>query len=367
MKKCIFHYPSPVKSNPSSGSEVRPSRMLNAFKNLGYDVYAVTGYSQERAKKIKELFARIAKGEEYDFVYSENTTMPTALSDKDHVPRHPIMDDLFLRRCRKEGIPVGLFYRDAYWQFPLYKEAVSWYIPLVTIPLYKHELRSYRNNTDVLFVPSNEFARAIGYKGNYQELPPGGDEVNAEDKYERNDDCINIFYVGGVNGLYDITIPTKVISELPNVRLTICCRKTEWDANSELRKLIENKNNIRVIHKIKSELESYYKEADLTMALFERNEYRDLAMPVKLFEYIGYGKPVIVTRGTAAGRYILENNAGWAIDFEAGEFKELLCKLVENREEIIKKTDNVRAIMDKNTWTARAASVVENLKKFTDK
>ena len=361
MKRCIFHYPGPIQENPSSGSAVRPNRMLNAFKAIGYEVEDVTGYSKERAKKIKEVKEKIQSGIKYDFVYSENTTMPTALADSDHVPRHPVMDEIFLNNCRKERIPVGLFYRDAYWQFPLYKETVKWYVPLVTTPIYKHELKGYERCTDVLFVPSNEFAVAIGYKGRYQELPPGGDVVSVSEDTRRTDDRISIFYVGGVSGLNDLSLPVQIISEFNEYRLTICCPEADWETNETLKTIVTNSDNVTVIHKKKYELEAFYLQSDVAMAYFERSPYRDFAMPVKLFEYIGYGKPIITTKGTAAGRFIEDKGIGWAIDYDAEKLSILLRSLADDRKAIRRKTDNTRSISKDNTWEARAKAVINTL------
>lgn len=362
MKKCIYHYPGQIQENPSSGSAVRPNRMLAAFKSLGYDVFEITGYSKERSTKIKECLERIRAGEKYEFVYSEATTMPTALADPDHLPRHPLMDEVFLRKCRKAGIPVGLFYRDAYWKFPLYRESAKWFIPIVTIPFYNRELCGYKKCTDVLFVPSIEFAEAIGYNGKYQELPPGGDTVYARETHVKTDDKISIFYVGGVNGLYDITVPVQVLSELSMYKLTICCSEQEWGANEQLQRIVANSSNIKVVHKKKHELMPYYFDSDITMTYFERSEYRALAMPVKLFEYIGYGKPVIATANTAAGRFVQDNDIGWVAEYNAEEFRKLLIMLTNSRGSILEKTNNTLAIIPNNTWEARAQTVIDSLK-----
>lgn len=361
MKKCIFHYPGPIQENPSSGSAVRPNRMLNALKSIGYEVEEVTGFSKERSEKIKAIKKNIKNGIKYDFVYSENTSMPTAMSDSDHFPRHPVMDEVFLRKCRKRGIPVGLFYRDAYWQFPLYKEAVKWYVPLVTIPVYKHELKFYRKCTDILFVPSDEFAKAIGYKGKYKELPPGGDLLSHELSDKAVKENIEIFYVGGIHGLYDITIPLKVISQKEGVHFTVCCSEGEWQANKVAQNIVGLSRNITVVHKTKQELEPYYQNADITMALFERNSYRDLAMPVKLFEYIGYGKPIIATTGTAAGRFVSYNDIGWSINYDSNELSYLLDGMLSDRSNIDEKKNNVQKVLKDNTWDARARTVVDVL------
>ena len=36
--KMIFHHPLPINSNGKSGSQVRPYKMVEAFKNMGYKV-----------------------------------------------------------------------------------------------------------------------------------------------------------------------------------------------------------------------------------------------------------------------------------------------------------------------------------------
>ena len=359
MKKCIFHYPGPLREDPTVGSEVRPVKMLQAFKDLGYEVELITGYSNSRREKIEQVKRNIRKGVRYDFVYAESTTMPTALSDRDHLPRNPFLDERFFSYCRRKGIPVGLFYRDAYWQFPYYKERTARWIPYVTIPFYKHELGRYHSCVDTLFVPSDEFAHAIGYKGRYKELPSGGDPEPVIKRSQMDE--INLFYVGGVVGINDIEMVVDTVKDIDHVSFTLCCPENQWGESEATRKIAEKSSNIHVIHKKGKEMKEWLKKADIAMVYYERNPYRDLAMPVKLFEYIGCGKPIITTSGTAAGRYVADNGIGWAIDYEREDFKGLLVSLKEDTDKIGVKTDSVIAIIPENTWAARARTVVENL------
>ena len=154
MKKCIFHYLHPVEDKPGIGSALRPNRMLQAFRDIGYEVDIVTGYSAQRKAQTRQIKKNIKNGVQYDFVYSESVNEPTALSDRDHLPRHPFMDFAFLRFCRKNDIPVGLFYRDMHWRFPVYRNNVSGVKRMITIPLFRWDLRMYRKCVDVLYVPS---------------------------------------------------------------------------------------------------------------------------------------------------------------------------------------------------------------------
>ena len=361
MKKCIFHYPGPLRENPTVGSEVRPVKMLQAFKDLGYEVELITGYSNARKNQIEQVKRNIRKGVRYDFVYAESTTMPTALSDNDHLPRNPFLDERFFSYCRKNGIPVGLFYRDAYWQFPYYKERVARWIPYVTIPFYKHELGRYRSCVDTLFVPSEEFANAIEFKGRYKELPSGGDLEPVKKKSQTDE--INLFYVGGVVGINDIELVVDTVKDIDHVSFTLCCPEDQWCESEATREIAEKSLNIHVIHKKGREMKEWLKKSDIAMAYYERNPYRDLAMPVKLFEYICCGKPVITTADTAAGRYVQEKDIGWAVDFDAEVFRKMLMRLAESRDEIREKTENTVAIIPDNTWEARARTVADDLKK----
>ena len=52
MKRMIFHMPLPLNPQAKSASGIRPVKMLEAFKSLGYEVFEITGYSAERKIKI---------------------------------------------------------------------------------------------------------------------------------------------------------------------------------------------------------------------------------------------------------------------------------------------------------------------------
>ena len=59
-----------------------------------------------------------------NFLYSESSTMPTSLTEPHHMPTHPFLDFSFFYFCKRNGIKIGLFYRDIYWKFEIYKEKV---------------------------------------------------------------------------------------------------------------------------------------------------------------------------------------------------------------------------------------------------
>ncbi len=109
-KRCIFHIPNKLDEKSLSGSQVRPRMMIQAFKDIGYDVDVVMGYGKERKKSINIIKNNIKSGIKYDFLYSESSTMPTLLTEKNHLPLYPNLDFGFFKFCKNHGIKIGLFY-----------------------------------------------------------------------------------------------------------------------------------------------------------------------------------------------------------------------------------------------------------------
>ena len=93
-----------IDRNRASASQIRPMKMIEAFKECGYEVVVVEGYGKERKRQIKEIKSNILKGVKYDFLYSESSPMPTLLTEKNHLPLYPFFDFSFFAFCKKHGI-----------------------------------------------------------------------------------------------------------------------------------------------------------------------------------------------------------------------------------------------------------------------
>ena len=76
MRRMIFHCPVKNEGNPDA-SQLRPLKMIEAFRQIGYDVAVVYGDGAERKKSIAAIKRSIRGGVKYDFLYSESSTLPT--------------------------------------------------------------------------------------------------------------------------------------------------------------------------------------------------------------------------------------------------------------------------------------------------
>lgn len=360
-KKCIFHIPYSIDKKIFSGSYLRPAKMLEAFESIGYEVHSVMGYGEERKKQIQRIKENIAKGIKYDFLYSESSTMPTLLTEKNHMPKYPFLDFSFMNFCKKQGVPIGLFYRDMHWRFEHYKSTLSLHKKMITIPLYKYDLKKYKKLLDIMYVPSKRFAELIPEKINcpMKELPSGIMKID-NIKPKTPTDQLNIFYVGGIIGNYDMKLLFETVYDLDFVNLTICCRKDEWEqAKSVYASYINDR--ITIVHKSGLELKPYFEKADIVSLILRPGEYMKLSMPVKIFEYLSYSKPILAVKGSASGDFVEENDIGWSLDYTKESFQSVLKDIQNNRGQIDEKIENIKSILSKNTWEYRATTVAQDL------
>ena len=243
MKRMIFLIPMKLDRNRASASQIRPMKMIEAFKECGYEVVVVEGYGKERKRQIKEIKSNILKGVKYDFLYSESSTMPTLLTEKNHLPLYPFLDFSFFAFCKKHGIKIGLFYRDIYWVFKKKRSFKEW----VAYIFYKYDILKYNKFLDVLFLPSKEMNAYIPNIKVESVIPlPSGLQLHSSPKIEHP--LLELLFVGAIGGLYDITLLVKVISGIQGIHLTICCRENEWQ-KEKINYLPFLNENITIVHK----------------------------------------------------------------------------------------------------------------------
>lgn len=372
MKRCIFYLPYKLPEHCFTPGQLRPQKMVQAFRDIGYDVFVIWGYCEERKKLIKELKSNIKNGYQYEFMYTESSSIPTILTDPNHYPTHPFMDFSFFRYIKRQGIKIGLFYRDIHWKYNIfrpktYRKYLAGLNSLLYLLCYKYDIMQYKKMIDRFYLPSMTMADIIGskrLKSIAALLLPGSDNLQVKCKnYSQRDFTkkpLNIFYVGNVSEHYHLTEMVKAVSCTVHCTMTLCCNKWIWDREKEKFEPYLNEN-IHIIHKNSDELEPYYKEADIGSIFFENNDYMDMAIPFKSFEYLANEIPAIATANTAIGNFIEKNNIGWTLPYNADAACELLNRIIKNPEMISEKQCNCIKTKQENLWTVRAKKVEQDL------
>lgn len=359
----IFHYPLPLNSGARSASGIRPLRMLEAFQALGFQVDIVAGYSRERKRAIENIRRKVSEGVKYHFIYSESSTMPTTLTDPHHLPLHPFMDFLFFRFCNKSSIPIGLFYRDIYWRFEGYGKGLSPLKAVAAKAAYWFDLWIYQRTLKKLFLPSMEMGRYVPIvdKEKFEALPPGHQSAGRSKSHliYSGSFVLKLFYVGGMSHHYQMHKLFEVVNDLPQIELTICTREEEW--LSVKHEYPTPGVNVRVIHKTGGEMEVSLLECDIALLFVKPHQYWEFASPVKLYEYLGFEKPILATAGTLAAAFVKENNVGWSLNYDVAELKAFLQHILKHPEELQTLALHLAEVAHKHTWKSRAQQVMDGL------
>ena len=84
-------------------------------------------------------------------------------------------------------------------------------------------------------------------------------------------------------------------------------------------------------------------------------------MPVKVYESIAHGVPLIVSSSAEVlASFVEKEGIGWVVD-DAGEFTMLLRRLAEHPQEVVDRRKAVERIRHLHTWDQRAREVVKAL------
>lgn len=361
--RILFHHPLPLDPASKSASGIRPLRMLQAFKDLGCEVDLVTGYAAERKAAIKKVRNNIKSGVVYNFLYSESSTMPTALTEPHHLPVSPLLDWRFFQFCKTQKIPIGLFYRDIYWLFPEHNTGLNKIKFLVAKVAYRYDLFVYKQTLNKLYLPSLEMGAYIPTvpKERFKSLPPGCLSSPADDaSHAPSAGLLRLFYVGGISSHYQLHTLFEALQDMPSVHLTLCTREAEWLAVRHEYPALSP--NIKVIHKTGVEMEKHLHACDVALLFVKPQEYREFAAPVKLYEYLGCFKPILASQGTLAGSFVQAKGIGWTVVYDKKALQAQLQTLLEHPALLQGVRQNLHAVAPLHTWQARAQQVIEDLR-----
>ncbi|NEU30304.1 glycosyltransferase [bacterium LRH843] len=369
MKKIIIYYPYSLREQ-KSGSAVRPIKMLKAFEELSdnkkVEIIAIYGESSDRATFLQRLYNEIDPNDIL-FCYMENSTLPFWLTDKDHIPRAPFLELSFFRYLKKHHIPIGLFYRDIYWRF---KEEypLRGIKRIVMKSIYSLELLIYKKYISHYFLPSGEMNEYVGFDPKQtSSLPPGGFIEKFEKHSQDDNQGLNVIYVGGISERYGLKEMLESVAILNNnhksINLLLVCREKELDQFKSIITPYLEKEWLMIFHAHGEKLKGIYSRADIAIIPRQRNTYNDFAVPVKLFEYISHGLPIISTNCIAQAEIITRFELGIVTNDNSRDLANAIELFLDSKTKS-RYTSNVKkALLNHHSWKHRAETVYQILGK----
>jgi glycosyltransferase involved in cell wall biosynthesis len=188
----------------------------------------------------------------------------------------------------------------------------------------------------------------------------------AEEYYLRPvDEIKTVIYVGGIKQQYGLEILLQAL-DLSNRKvaldLDLVCRRDEFMQQRPTFAKYDGVEWLHVYHLTGKDLERVYRRSAIAVVPRLKDVYNDLAMPVKLFEYLSYGLPVVATNCTEMANFISHNEVGLIAEDNALSLADRILQLVEDKALYDQLRRNVRwTLGNGNLWTDRARFVAEQL------
>jgi glycosyltransferase involved in cell wall biosynthesis len=216
-----------------------------------------------------------------------------------------------------------------------------------------------------MFFPSQTMADLFSLSPPKVPLPPGGQIMAREYYLQPGDEIRTVVYVGGISQRYGLEILLQAL-DLANgkvaLNLDLVCRQNEFMRQRSNFANYDGVAWLHVYHLTDKDLEQVYRRSAIAVIPLLKNIYNDLAMPVKLFEYLSYGLPIVATNCTEMAKFISRNKVGLIAEDNAPSLADKILQLVKDKALYDQIRRNVKQTLENgNLWTDRARLVAEQL------
>lgn len=265
-------------------------------------------------------------------------------------------DLLFLALMRLLGRPVGVYFRDAYQRyrhlFPLSRRRqrladAAWQ---VTMPLMR-SLATHR------FAPSAALAAALDLRDPIL-LPPGTDPSLPDLGIGDPDLVAAIVSVAPRSGFDLLLAAVERVRELrPAVRLRVVSAAVDAVTAESLPAWVEVRMGGR------TELAELLRSARVCVVPLPITAYTDLAVPVRLMDLLGFGKPIVSTASAESCRILEETGAGLLVADEPAAMAAAIATVLDDEAVARDLARRARTMAEDPAWTwdARATTILDHL------
>lgn len=314
------------------GPTVRITHLRDQLTRL-VDLEVIAGYrGARRGAQWRYLASGRLRG--LDGIYVESSTFLPSETDV-----------AFLGMARALGVPTLTYFRDAYQLFPEYYPIDSrrrWIGARAFVPAVRALAAASTN----VAVPSAGLGEALFGDRRAAILLPPGAPTPARIPYDPFAD--ELLFVGSArleaNGVGRLVDAIEIVrAGGPQLRLRLVTRPGEEPAGTL-------PDWVQIARASGKQIHDLLPSVVASVIPRPRGRYNDLALPIKLFDYLSYGRPLLVTPCEEQARVVQAAGAGSVIrDDPAGMAEDLL--------HFMELADDTRGMMAKRALTAaRAAS-----------
>jgi hypothetical protein len=265
------------------------------------------------------------------------------------------LDIAFLALARTLRIPVITYVRDAYQLFDEYGPAAG-LRGRIGAWLFRPAMRALGAVSTQLAFPTRGLAAAVlgGSSADAMLLPPGSPTPV---EIERRPTAKRLLFVG------DARLPAqgamRLLSAMEvargrgvDVGLTIVCRPGQEPPGP-------HPEWLELAHAEGDEIHALLPDILATVIPRPRSAYNDLALPIKLFDYLSYGRPLLVTDCVEQAMVVRDADAGIVTADGVADMAEGMARIASAPPEQLDHWSGcARTAADAASWGLRAVAIV---------
>lgn len=266
-------------------------------------------------------------------------------------------DIAFLGLARALRLPVLTYIRDAYQLFPDLYPAETMRRRAATLA-FGPAISALATVSSRLAYPSRGLARAVrGSDSGAIIIPPGSPPPV---RVERNPGARRLLYVGNgrdaVQGVPRLLAAVQLARDRgASVDLTVVSRPGEAPP-------APHPPWLRVMAAEGDEIAALLPDVIATVIPRPRSAYNDLALPVKLFDYLAFGRPLLVTDCTEQAAIVSAFDAGVVVGDAVTELADGVTRIATSEPTAIDLwSENATRAAQESGWGRRADDILEAL------
>jgi glycosyltransferase involved in cell wall biosynthesis len=272
---------------------------------------------------------------------------------------------LFLALARTAGIPVIIYIPDAYQLFPdIFPRGIGLKTKLLEWG-WRCSIAVYLRLANLLLFPSLGLAECFNSRQAVDVLLPAGQ--CQQELVPQAWESPTVVYVGAAtfNDGSDLLLSAmeQVVAQYPKARCHFISSIIE--GNILAKHPAYHAPWLTVEQRASDELAAVMISATLAIIPARVNPYNDLRMPIKLFDYMSFGRPVVVTRCRDMAALVNELEVGLVVDDTVDGLAQGIIRLLKDCDLATRLSQNgYRASQTAQAWPHRAGQLLQMIEKI---
>lgn len=264
------------------------------------------------------------------------------------------MDILFLLIAHTLNIPIFIFIPDGYQLFPEIFPRIGLKVKLLDWG-WKQSIKAYHTVANSLLYPSLTLASYFSHQSNTHNdvLLPAG--LPAREKTSLPWNPPEVVYIGTANFRYGsdllLSAMEQVVAQYPSVQCRFITSKSDFLSNHPVRYA----SWLKIESHTFDQLPEIMKHATIGVIPLRQNSYNHLAVPVKLFDYMSFGLPMVVTNCDETSKLVRKLNVGVVVEDNVDSLASGILQLLRNPPLAEQLGQNgYQAVQTEHSWSHRA-------------